>query len=92
MPDRLQLGLHIAANALRGRIMCDEIGILLLQVDQLLHEPIVLPVGNHRTRLFVVLPVVEADFLAELSDALGGRGHGAGQGNKNWRERCSGMY
>ena len=51
--------------------------MLLLELSQLLEQMVIFPVGDLRTRLDVILPIVMPDLPAQGLDLSGGRrGHG----------------
>ncbi len=67
---RLQLRCALAADALGGRVFRAR-GVGRLEVDQLLHEPVVLAVGQFRPGLDVVEVVRTVERLAQLGHPLG---------------------
>ncbi len=73
MLDRREALDRLVADALRGAVGRDQLGMLGFELLEPLDEPVVLAVGDFRGRLDVVLPVVVADFLAEPGDFRGGR-------------------
>ena len=75
MLDRREPLDRLVADALRGAVGRDQLGMLGLELLEPLHQPVVLEVGDLRRRLDVVFPVVVADFLAEPGD-FGGRNFG----------------
>jgi hypothetical protein len=60
-----------AADALRGRIDADEVGMIALEILQLAQQRIIFGVGDFRRGLDVITFFVMADELAELFDASG---------------------
>jgi hypothetical protein len=64
--------LHPAADASRRRILADEIGMLRLEADELLHQGVELAVGDLRSVQDVVALFVVPDLAAELFDPFGG--------------------
>ena len=72
MLDRREALDRLIADALRGAVGRDQLGMVGFELLEPLDEPIVLGVGNLRRRLDVVFPVVAADFLAKPGDFRGG--------------------
>jgi len=66
-----KLGKRRRADALRGRIGRDELGMRGLERLQLGEEPVILGVGDLRRVLDVVKPVMALDRPAQLRDARG---------------------
>jgi hypothetical protein len=72
MPDAGERFGRLPADALRGAVGRDELRMLRLQVAQLPLQAIVFLVGDLRPVEDVVQPLVAADLVAKLPDALGG--------------------
>jgi len=70
--DRLEFRQRLAADALAGRIRRDEVGKLLLDVEQFVVEPVVGLIGNGRLGLDVIGLVVAAQFLDQFGVACFG--------------------
>ena len=78
MPHRGKAIEGLPSDPLGRAVGGDEIGMELLEIAELVDEPVVLEIGDLRCRLDVVTPVVVADQRAESRDALRGCGaHGA---------------
>ena len=73
MLERLEALDRLVADALRGAVGRDQLGMLGFELFQLLDEPVVIGIGDLRGRLDVVFPVVAADFVAKPGDFGGGR-------------------
>ena len=73
-PERVERG---AAHLFGGRIFVDQLRMSFFEVLQFAIEAVIGGIGNLRTRLHVIEPVVTANLLQEFGVALGGRGaHG----------------
>src|SRR5207248_1065709 len=74
-PDRDEALDGLAADAAGRAVRRGQLGVLFFELLQLVHEPVVLPVGDFRLGLDVVLGVVVFDLPAEFVGALCEGGH-----------------
>src|SRR4029077_4440896 len=70
MRNLLERFKRFSADSLSGRIRRNQIGKLRLEIDEFFVEAVVFAVANDRRSLFVVEPVVLANFLSQLLHLL----------------------
>jgi diacylglycerol kinase family enzyme len=75
VPDFDEAFARFAADALRGRVRRDQVGMPLLQTLQLLHERVVLGVSDLRVVENVILIFVVPQLVAQFFDFSGGMLH-----------------
>jgi hypothetical protein len=75
----LEAGRHAPADALRRRLRCDELGVRRFERAQLVHQRVVLTVGELRRVQDPVALVVIAHQAPQFLDALRRMGHRHGR-------------
>ena len=72
MLDGLEFGKGRAADALSGRLWCDQVGELFFEVEEFAIEAVVILVADGRTGVDIVGLVMSAHLGSEGGVALGG--------------------
>ena len=73
MGKLLQIGYRFIADALRWTVGRDQVGVLVFQLLQLLHQLVVFEIADFRSREHVIFTVVFTNLLSKCFDLLGDR-------------------